>query len=480
MLETLNKLLCWNVGLASFNTSPLWNMTNPQKPISASGETRRAFLKKTAAVAALASTPALLRTPLYGQSQAPSANVTGANNRIVVGLIGTGKQGTEHLKLLKRLGAEQNVAVGAVCDLYQKHLDGAKKFTELEDKSAFRDHRRLLERKDLDAVIIAAVDNWHGQCSLDSLDAGKHVYCEKPMTRYAAEGWAVYDKVKSTKKVYQCGSQYTADPMIHKVAEWVKAGKLGPLVWAQGSYCRNNKNNSEWTFPADPDASPANLDWERWQGRAAKLPWTPDRYFSWHKYYEYNSGLLGNLLSHRFYPLMLATGNPEFPRRVVCTGTYKVSTDREISDTTHVLAEFPSGLTFVIVGSTVNQQGLPDVIRGRKATVYLAGSANSADLRPETIFAETGEVEAEEYRNPTPYGKIENLHTDFYKCIRNGGTTFCNVDLSVRANTVLCLAEMSERLGVVTFFDEKTRTIRNGEGKVVQPLSYDTVVPKLA
>jgi hypothetical protein len=145
-----------------------------------------------------------------------------------------------------------------------------------------------------------------------------------------------------------------------------------------------------------------------------------------------------------------------------------------------VLAEFPSGLTFLIVGTTVNQQGLPDIIRGRKATVYLAGNANSADLRPETIFVETGEVEAEEYRNPAPYGKIENLHTNFYDCIRNGGTPFCNVDLSVRANTVLCLAEMSERLGMVTFFDEKTRTVRNGEGKVVPPLSYDTVVPKLA
>jgi predicted dehydrogenase len=266
--------------------------------------------------------------------------------------------------------------------------------------------------------------------------------------------------------------------MVHKVAEWVKAGKLGPLVWAQGSYCRNNKDNSEWTFKVDPEANLSNLDWERWQGRAPKLPWTPERYFSWHKYYAYNSGILGNLLSHRFYPLMLATGTPEFPRRVVCTGTYRVSTDREIADTTHVLAEFPSGLTFVIAGTTVNEQGLPDIIRGRKATVYMASSANQAQLKPERIFA--NDMDVEEFNDPVPFGQIENLHKNFYSCIRNGGTPSCNVDLSVRANTVLCLAEMSERLGVVTFFDEKTRTIRNGEGKVVPPLSYDTVVPKLA
>lgn len=445
--------------------------SKPQAQVSG-GETRRSFIRKTATIAAATG---ILRTPVYGQNQAPSANVTGANSRIVIGVIGTGKQGTEHFKIFKKEATEQNVAVGAVCDVYQKHLDGAKAFLGLKDSEAFRDHRKLLERKDLDAILITAVDNWHAPCTLDALEAGKHVYCEKPMTRYAAECWDVYDKVKSTGRVYQCGSQFTADPMIHKVAEWVKAGKLGPLVWAQGSYCRNNPKNDEWQFPIDEDANEQNLDWNRWQGQAQKHPWDPNRYFSWHKYYDYNSGLLGNLMSHRFYPLMLATGNPEFPRRVVCTGTRKVSTNREITDTTHVLAEFPSGLTFVIAGSTVNQLGLPDIIRGRKATVTLAGNANAAQLRPETIFTE--EIDSEDYSNPQPFAKIENLHSNFYDCIRKGGTPFCNADLAVRANTVLCLAEMSERLGFTLFFDEKTRAIKTGDGKLIPPLTYDTVVP---
>jgi predicted dehydrogenase len=446
------------------------------KPVTSSGETRRSFLKKTATLAAAVSTSALFRPTVYGQ--APSANVAGANNRIVIGVMGTGKQGTAHLRMFKKEASEQNIVVGAVCDVYQKHLHAATEFAGLAAEDGYGDHRRLLERKDIDAVLIASVDNWHGQQSLDALDAGKHVYCEKPMTRYAAEGWDVYDKVKSTGKVYQCGSQYTADPMIHKVAEWVKAGKLGPLVWAQGSYCRNNKKNSEWTFDVDKDATPQNLDWERWLGKAPKIPWTPEHYFSWHKYYAYNSGILGNLLSHRFYPLMLATGNPEFPRRVVCTGTRKVSMDRDITDTTHILAEFPSGLTFVIAGTTVNEVGLPDIIRGRKATVSLAASANQAQLRPEKIFAD--ELDVEDFNDPAPHGKIENLHVNFYQCIRQGGTPYCNVDLTVRANTTLALAEMSERLGIVCFFDEKTRTIRTGDGKVVPPLSYDTVIPKIS
>ena len=439
------------------------------------GETRRSFLRKSATLAAAASATAVLPTPIYGQNQAPSANVTGANARITIGVIGTGSQGMYHLNLFKKEATAHNITVAGVCDVYQKRLHEAKSLMGLGDADAVADHRKMLERKDIDAILIATVDNWHGPCTLDGLDVGKHVYCEKPMTRYSAEGWAVYDKVKSTGKVYQCGSQFTADPMIHQVAKWAKNGKLGPLVWAQGSYCRNNPRNSEWTYPIDEGANESNLDWNRWQGQARKVPWDANRYFSWHKYYDYNSGLLGNLMSHRFYPLMLATGNPEFPRRVVCTGTRKVSTDREITDTTHVLAEFPSGLTFVIAGSTVNQQGLPDVIRGRKATVYLAGNANAAELRPETIFTE--EIEAEEYKSPQPFARIENLHANFYDCIRNGGTPFCNVDLSVRANTVLCLAEMSERLGMTLFFDEKTRVIKTGDGRVLPPLSYDSVVP---
>ena len=452
-------------------------MNTDSKRILTAGESRRSFIKKTAVVAAAVSaSPALFKNTVYGQ--APSVNVVGANNKIVLGVIGAGKQGVNHLKTTQPLLNNWNVKVGAVCDLYQKHLDGAQKFAGLESKDAYRDHRLLLERKDIDAILVTTVDNWHAPCTLDGLDAGKHVYCEKPMTRFAAEGWEVYDKVKSTKKVYQCGSQYTADPMYHKVAEWVKGGKLGQLVWAQGSYCRNNKKNDEWEFPIEDDANPSNLDWDRWQGKAKKVPWSKaaaHRYFSWHKYYDYNSGILGNLLSHRFYPLMLATGNPEFPSRVVCTGTRKVSTNREISDTTHILAEFPSGLTFVIAGTTVNEVGLPDMIRGRKATVSLSGSANQAKLQPEQLFSE--EVDTEEFTDPAPYGKIENLHANFYKCIREGGTPFCNVDLSVRASTVLALAEMSERLGMVCFFDEKTRTIRNGEGKAVAPMNHDTPVP---
>ncbi len=448
-----------------------------QNPVIAphAGETRRSFLRKSVTLAAAAGATRILKTPVYGQDQSPSANVTGANNRIAVAYIGTGKQGLTHVRLEKEDAQKNNIVQVAACDLYQKHLDDAKKLIGLEDKDCYRDHRRMLERKDIDAVVIAPVDNWHAQCSIDALEAGKHVFCEKPMTRYLEEAWQVYDAVKKTGKIYVIGSQGCMDAKWHQAAEWAKAGKLGPLVWGQGSYCRNNPKNSEWTFAADADANEQNLDWYRWLGRAPKIPWNPEHYFSWHKYYLYNSGIIGNLLPHRFQPLMIASGNPEFPRRVVCTGTKQVSTDREISDTTHLLAEFPSGLTLLVVGTTVNEQGLPDVLRGRKATLYFASSQNKVELKPERIFSD--EMESETFDDGTSVENIQRLEKNFFDCIRSGQTPVANVELAIRAHTVLCLAEMSERLGLALFFDEKTRAVKTGDGKVIKPISYDTVIP---
>jgi predicted dehydrogenase len=438
-------------------------------PIVSGTHSRRSFLKRAAVVAAAGSSP-LLQAPV--RAQVPSLNVSGANERLVLAVIGTGKQGTHHIKLLQRDQASHNVRIGAVCDVYQKHLDAARDAVGLSEADAVREHERLLERKDIDAVLIATVDNWHGQITLDALDAGKHVYCEKPMSRYLQEGWAVYDKVRSTGLVYQYGSQYTADAVYHTAAKWIGEGRLGPLVWAQSSYCRNNPKNSEWTFPVDAEANPDNLDWTRWLGRAPKIPWTPEHYFSWHKYYAYNSGIIGNLLSHRFPPLMIATGNPEWPRRVVCTGTKRVSTDREISDTTHILAEFPGGLTCVIVGTTVNEAGLQDMIRGRQGTLYFSG--NRLELRPERIFAD--EVDTDTFTDTNEVGKIENMHRNFFECIRNGGTPYGHVELAAKANTVLGLAEMSERMNLALLFDPTTRQITTGNSREVAPLSYDTVL----
>ncbi len=423
---------------------------------------RRGFIRNTTAVA--------VATGFF------PGRVLGANDRINVAYVGTGKQGMNHVRTQKLHAAENNIVQAAACDLYQKHLDNARKVIGLAEKDCVRDHRRLMDRKDIDAVVVATVDNWHADVAIDALESGKHVYGEKPLARYLEEGFRVHDTVKRTKKVFQVGSQYCADPKYHQAAAWIKAGKLGPLAWAQGSYCRNNPKNSEWTYPVDADATEKNLDWRRWLGHAPQRPFTPEHYFSWHKYYAYNSGILGNLLSHTFLPLLLATGNAEFPRRVSCTGTKKISTDREITDTTHLLAEMPSGLTFVVAGTTVNEQGLSEMIRGRQGTIYLSTGQNRAELRPERPFAE--QIEPEEFASPLPPGSLARLEKDFFDCIRTGRTPVGSIDLAIRAHTILALAEMAERTSTTLLFDDKTRQVHAADGRRLEPLGYETVVPK--
>ena len=451
-------------------------MNYSQNRSAAGAETRRSFIKKTATAAATVAGTSFFKTPVYGQNQAPSpGRVLGANDRISVAYIGAGSRGMSHLKDQKTFAQENNIHQAAVCDLFQKRLDGAKTFLNLSDSDAYSDHRRMLERKDIDAVLIASVDNWHAQHTIDALQAGKHVYCEKPMTRYLEEAFEVYDTVKRSGKVYCIGSQGCADPKWHQAAKWIKEGKLGPLVWGQGSFCRNNYPKSEWTYPVDKDATPTTLEWERWLGKAKKIPFNPEHYFSWHKFYAYNSGIIGNLLPHRFYPMMLATGNPEYPRRVTCTGTRKISTDREITDTTHVLAEFPSGLTLLMVGSTVNEVGLPDILRGLKATLHFASSQNKVELKPERPFTE--ELEAETFQDPLPTERTERLHKNWFDAIRTGAKPYADIELAIRGQVALCLAEMAERMSLTLLYDEKTRTVKTGEGKPIKPISYDNHLP---
>src|SRR6267378_7109241 len=207
---------------------------NPEQNDLSNNETRRSFIKKTATAAAALSATSLLKTPVYGQSQAPSpGRVIGANDRIAVGYIGVGSQGMVHVRTQKEHASNNNIVQAALCDVWQKRLHAARQVAGVEEKNAYRDYRKLLERKDVDAILVATIDPWHAQVAIDAMESGKHVYGEKPLARYFDEGFQVYDTVKRTGKTFQIGSQYCADPMFHKAAEWIRNGKLGPLVWGQ-------------------------------------------------------------------------------------------------------------------------------------------------------------------------------------------------------------------------------------------------------
>jgi len=454
---------------------------DPKQPATpASGASRREFLKQSAATAATAFTAsALLRTPVWGQHQAPfSGSVLGANDRIVAGYIGVGGQGfNAHVNdaMVKHSG-EYNAVGAAVCDVWQKRVDRAAQALQLGSADGYTDYRRVLDRQDIDAVFIGTVDHWHAPISIAAMESGKHVYVEKPMTRYLGEAFQLYDTQKRTGKVLQIGSQYCSEGKWHKAAELVRAGKIGKLVLAQDGYCRNNPNG-EWNYDIEPDLTADALDWKAWLGQVKKRPFSADHYFRWRKYYPYCCGILGDLLAHRIHPLMIATGAPEFPVRVACIGTRKITPDRSVPDNTQLLAEFPSGLSMVIMGSTVNEQAWGQVFRGHEATMYFSG--NSLELRPERPFADL--ADKLDFPDIQP-GVSVPVHTgNFFDAIRAGDPLKANgnMELAIRVQTIISLAEMSERLGEMLYFDAEKRRIHNGSGKTFKPLDYkgEKVVP---
>lgn len=448
-----------------------------------SGLPRREFIKKTASAAAAMAATSMFKTPVYGQEQAPSANVTGANNRIAVAVIGVGSGiGQNHLVGIHEKASENNTVLAAASDVYTKRRDFAKEKANLKDADVYLDYRKILERKDIDAVLIATHDPLHAQISLDSLEAGKHVYCEKPMTRYVDEAFKVYDAVKRTGKIYQVGSQGCSAAGWHKCTELIKGGKLGTLVWSQGYYCRNSVGG-EWNYVIESESTLQNIDWERWLGPVKKrAPFSGEHFHRWRKYYPYCAGALGDLVPHRLHPLMLASGTPEFPSRVNCIGTHNVHSDlanttptpeREVPEHVQFLAEFPSGYLITITVSTVNAKSPGFVLYTHKATLEVGTSGEVVKLVPEREFSE-------EDINPETFPALQpediRVHEkNWFDCIRSGKQPNANIDLAIRVQTVISLAEMSDRLKTTCLFDEKTRKINEASGKELAAITYGSL-----
>jgi hypothetical protein len=178
------------------------------------------------------------------------------------------------------------------------------------------------------------------------------------------------------------------------------------------------------------------------------------------------------------HPLMLATGNPEFPTRVVCLGQNPVHADkntpgaaeRDCPEDIQLVAEFPSGAALMLVSGTVNEVGLTSVIRGHMGTLVLGG--NSVKLDPEKDFSD--DIDPEQVGN-LPIETIDAHEKNWFDCIRSGAVPNANVDLAIRVQTVLSLAEMSNRLNMMCLFDEKSRKITNGDGKEVPAITYGTL-----
>ncbi len=258
------------------------------------------------------------------------------NDKIQIALIGAGGMGMGDTRLSLAAGGTELVAVADIYDgrlARMKEVYGDQVFTT-------RDHREVLARKDVDAVIIATPDHWHSRITIEALEAGKDVYCEKPMVQKIEEGKGVIAAQQKTGRMLQIGSQYVSSMVYHKAKELLKAGTIGEVNLVEAWLDRNSAVGA-WQYSIPPDASPATIDWDRFLGHAPKRPFEPVRLFRWRNYDDYGTGVAGDLFVHLLSGLHFATGSSG-PTRVYGTGGLRFWKDgRDAPDVMLALLDYP-------------------------------------------------------------------------------------------------------------------------------------------
>lgn len=259
-----------------------------------------------------------------------------ANDNIQIALIGAGGMGT----------ADANTAITvpgvkliAACDLYDGRLAEAKK-NYGQDIFTTRDYREILERKDIDAVIIATPDHWHKDISVAAMNKGKSVYCEKPMVHDITEGNAVVEAQRRNNVVYEVGSQGVSSLGNEKAKQLLKEGAIGELNYAEGFWARMSPFGA-WQYPIPADASPKTVDWDRFVANTTKRAFDPVRFFRWRNYRDYGTGVSGDLFVHLFSSLHFIT-NSIGPDKVMATGGLRYWKDgREVPDVMLGMFDYP-------------------------------------------------------------------------------------------------------------------------------------------
>lgn len=259
-----------------------------------------------------------------------------ANDRVRIALIGAGGMGQGDARMALSLGG---VEMAAACDLYDGRLEHCREMWG-RDLFVTRDYREVLARRDVDAVIIATPDHWHSRITIDALQAGQDVYCEKPMVQKIEQGHEVIAAQRTTGRIVQVGSQYASSLIYLKARDLLAAGAIGKVNLIEAWLDRNSAIGA-WQYSIPPDASPQTVDWDRFLGTAPRRPFDAARFFRWRNYRDYGTGVAGDLFVHLLTGIHVATG-ARGPSRVVATGGLRFWKDgRDVPDVMCALLDYP-------------------------------------------------------------------------------------------------------------------------------------------
>ncbi len=277
-------------------------------------------------------------------SRLASASVQGANNRVRVAIIGTGGRARGLMNQLKPLAG---VEIVGLCDVFEPRLLQA---AEIAGPAALKtdEYRRILDNKEIDAVLIGTPDHWHKQMTLDAVAAGKDVYVEKPVSHTIEEGAEMVKAIEASKQIVQTGTQQRSWEHYIQGKEIIESGKLGQITFVQ-SYWYQHARKGQW-----PETMPDKLDWKKWLGPAKDQPFKPERFYQWRHFWDFGGGQLTDLMTH-WIDVVHWYMNVEAPISAYSSGSNYNMKMWEAPDTVSTTLEFPNDFTCAHLGTYVSR-----------------------------------------------------------------------------------------------------------------------------
>lgn len=414
---------------------------------------RRDFLEKSGKAVAgvgmgLAAGDVLANTSVGAQSE----NGAPPSEKIIVGIIGCGVMG---IKNLKAFMANPNVEIAAVCDVYQPRVERAVEQAGGR-ATPYKDFRQVIERKDVDAVVISTPDHWHAIQTVYACQAGKDVYVEKPVAHNIVEGRAMVRAARANNRVVQVGTQQRSGTHFQRAVNIVKSGKIGKVTLAR---CWNTENRSPNGIGSPPDCDPPEgLDWDMWLGPAPMCPFNPNRFSQqFRKFWDYAGGKITDWGTHLIDIVHWATAI-DAPLAAAASGAKYLLTDNaEVPDTMEAVFDFP-GFTLVYSYRECNARGMDGErygiqFHGTDGTLYV----NRAGFKifPEGNRMKDVNVELESGGSEQHATHVRN----FLDCVKSRNLPVSDIEIGHRSSSTAMLGNIALRTNRKILWDGKRERI---------------------
>ncbi len=405
-----------------------------------------------------------------------------------------------------------NIAITGICDVFDLHAENGLniaqndihtggEFASKHPVKRYRHFHEMIADKNIDAVIVSTPDHHHAQMTIDAIQAGKHVYCEKSMIRREEEIYKVYDAVKNSNLVFQMGHQIPQNAVFQQAKEIIRRGLLGKISHVET--CTNrNSNDGAWIRHLDGDGNPKpgdtnSIDWKQWLGNSPDVPFSIERYYGWARYFDYDTGMFGQLFSHEYDAVnqLLGIG---IPKTVVSTGgQYFYKDFGDIPDVMHTSFEYPDKeLSLTYSANLASSFFRPRTIYGKDASMTVgghltvtpdgsseryAGMIEKGLIDPSSPMLEILKgsdvkeaVDAVSSATTRYYASrgltttridgrewdVTHLHLkEWLDCIRHGGEPSANIDKAFEESVTIAMADISYREQCRTEWDPVNRKI---------------------